>query len=44
MTSMPIDDKARVWTVRLGPDGKLVATLDPQRLATLTRQPERLAA
>lgn len=32
-----IDPKARVWTVTLGPDGKLRAQLDPQRLAALTR-------
>jgi hypothetical protein len=25
-----IDDKARVWIVTLGPDGKLQAELDPR--------------
>jgi hypothetical protein len=34
-----IDRKARVWIVTLGPDGKLVAELDPRRIAKL-----RLAA
>jgi hypothetical protein len=44
MTWQPIDDKARIWTVSLGPDGKLIAQLDVRRLAALTRRPERLAA
>ena len=39
-----IDPKARVWTVTLGPDGKLKAEPDPRRLATLRPTPERLAA
>jgi hypothetical protein len=30
-----IDRKARVWTITLGADGKLVAELDPRRLASL---------
>ena len=34
-----IDRKARVWTVTLGRDGKLVAKLDAKRVAAL-----RLAA
>ena len=44
MQSDRIDDKARVWTVMLGPDGKLKAELDPQRLAALLPKLERLAA
>ena len=28
-----IDDKARVWTVTMGPDGKLQAEIDPRCLA-----------
>jgi hypothetical protein len=32
-----IDHKARVWTVTLGPDGKLVAELDVSRAAKLKR-------
>ena len=39
-----IHDKARVWTVTLGPDGKLRAELDPRRVAALFARPERLAA
>jgi len=39
MSRDAIDRKARVWTVTLGRDGKLVAELDPERVATL-----RLAA
>jgi hypothetical protein len=31
------DRKARVWTVTLGADGKLVAKLDPRRAAALNR-------
>jgi hypothetical protein len=30
-----IDPKARVWTVTIGPDGKLRAELDPKRAARL---------
>ena len=30
-----IDDKARVWTVTRGPDGRLQAELDEHILATL---------
>ena len=30
-----IDRKARVWTVTLGPDGKLRWELDPERAAKL---------
>ena len=33
----PIDRKARVWTVTLGRDGKLVAELDARRVARLKR-------
>jgi hypothetical protein len=44
MTCQPIDDKLRVWTITLGADGKLIARLDAERLAALTRRPERLAA
>lgn len=32
-----IDRKARVWTVTLGRDGKLVAELDASRAARLKR-------
>ena len=32
-----IDPKARVWTVTLGRDGKLVAELDARRVARLKR-------
>jgi hypothetical protein len=32
-----IDRKARVWTVTLGRDGKLVAELDARRAASLKR-------
>jgi hypothetical protein len=35
MKHEPIDRKARVWTVTLGPDGKLRAETDPKRLAAL---------
>ena len=31
-----IDDRARVWTVTLGADGRLTAELDPELLARLT--------
>jgi len=34
-----IDHKARVWTITLGPDGKLREELDPERLAALSTQP-----
>jgi hypothetical protein len=44
MKSDMIHDKARVWTVTLGPDGKLRAELDPRRVAALFARPERLAA
>ena len=30
-----IDSKARVWTITLGKDGKLVAELDARRVAAL---------
>jgi hypothetical protein len=30
MKCEPIDNKARVWTVTIGPDGKLRAELDPR--------------
>jgi hypothetical protein len=30
-----IGPKARVWTVTLGPDGRLVAQLDAKRAASL---------
>ena len=33
MKHEPIDDKMRVWTVTMGPDGKLQAELDPRFLA-----------
>jgi hypothetical protein len=39
-----IDPKARVWIVTLGPDGKVRAELDRQRLAALQPLPTRLAA
>ena len=32
-----IDRKARVWTITLGRDGKLVAELDASRAAKLER-------
>jgi hypothetical protein len=32
-----IDPKARVWTITLGKDGKLVAELDANRAAKLKR-------
>ena len=32
-----IDRKARVWTITLGRDGKLVAELDTRRIAALKR-------
>jgi hypothetical protein len=33
-----IDDKARVWIVTRGSDGKLHETLDPDYLALLSRR------
>ena len=39
-----IDDKARVWTVTRGPDGKLRMELDRQRLAALEARTQKLAA
>jgi len=33
----PISDRARMWTVTFGADGKLTAELDPDLLARLTR-------
>ena len=36
MKHQPIGDRARVWTVTLGSDGKLTAELDPDLLARLT--------
>jgi hypothetical protein len=38
-----IDPKARVWTITLGPDGKLRAEVDPARAGTLAG-PAKLAA
>ena len=35
VTRDTIDRKARVWTVTLGRDGKLVAKLDAKRVAAL---------
>jgi hypothetical protein len=35
VVSATIDRKARVWTVTLGADGKLVAELDSKRAARL---------
>lgn len=35
VTETAIDRKARVWTVRLGADGKLLAELDPKRIGKL---------
>ena len=32
-----LDPKARVWTITLGKDGKLVAELDPRRLEQLKK-------
>ena len=32
-----IDPKARVWTITLGKDGKLVAELDTKRVAELKK-------
>lgn len=31
-----IDDKARVWTITMGPDGKLQEELDPRCLVPLS--------
>lgn len=39
-----IDPKARVWAVTIGPDGKLRAELDRERLAALRPLSVRLAA
>ena len=39
-----IDPKARVWTVRIGPDGKLRAELDARLLARHYAATSRLAA
>jgi hypothetical protein len=44
MKHLNIDPKARVWTVTLGPDGKLREELDHERLAALRNHDERLAA
>lgn len=35
MKHQPIGDRARVWTVTWGSDGKLTAELDPELLARL---------
>ena len=40
----PIDPKARVWVVTIGPDRKLRAELDPRLLARHYAATTRLAA
>ena len=37
VTRDAIDPKARVWTITLGKDGKLIAELDAKRAAKLSQ-------